>query len=302
MPGNTAAAGIGHNVDPVEALKQGLKERYAKLANRVMELAEAQGRLPAKVEDEAAAARLGDFIQQCRAATKRLEAAHKVEKEDSLRVGQAVDEHFRTLRRMVEKVVTATTAVLQPFMDAQVAAERRRQEEAEAQRVAELKARAEAEAAQRKNVEEAEARAAAAAAEESRQAAEAAAAAAKASQGDDRHAAEAAAAELARRAEADRLEAEEAAKQAAAPPEAVEIAPAEIDPRVRIPGQTGRVLGKAVMTWEWQGDGPDKFDLNLVRAWIDPAAVSAALTAAVKAGATRLGPCVKVYETTKVVV
>jgi len=299
MPNDTP--GIGHNLSPVDALKANLKERHAKLENRILELAERK--IPA-VKTEADATKVTTFVGQCKAALKALDEAHKVEKEDALRVGQAVDKWRRDFRAEVEPQIAAALAALQPFMDAKHAAETKRLEEEAAERQRQLQAKLDAEAAERKAAEAAEAAAAAAEAEETRKAAEAAAAAAKATpKGDSRHVAEAAAAELAHRAEEARKNAE-AAMAAAEQPVAKVTAAAEPigDVRVRVAGPDNRALAKTVWTWGWVGEGPDKFDLNTVRNWMPPEAVSSAIDAAVRAGKRDLGPCVDIRETTKVVV
>jgi hypothetical protein len=270
---NNGRPGIGHNQPPLstpEQLKAELDERHARLASRVMALADALDRLPAQVEDAAVAGQLSDFIGQCRAAAKKIGEAHQQEKEAYLRGGQAVDKYFRGLRQMVEQVVATTTGLLQPFMDAQREAERRRLEEAEAQRVAELRVKLEAEAAEQKAAQEAAARAEAERAKEA-----------------------------ARVAEAARLGAELAAEIAAAPPAPVEVERQPIDARVSIPGADGRVLAKAVWTWEYID--PGAVDLTKIRGFLDPDAVARALDAAVKAG---LRDCrgVRIFETTKVIV
>jgi hypothetical protein len=310
---NNGRPGIGHNQPPLstpEQLKAELDERHARLASRVMALADALDRLPAQVEDAAVAGQLSDFIGQCRAAAKKIGEAHQQEKEAYLRGGQAVDKYFRGLRQMVEQVVATTTGLLQPFMDAQREAERRRLEEAEAQRVAELRVKLEAEAAEQKAAQEAAARAEAERAKEAARVAEAAARelddAIKAStEGEVRgdvawlDAARAQALEAARVAEEARLGAELAAEIAAAPPAPVEVERQPIDARVSIPGADGRVLAKAVWTWEYID--PGAVDLTKVRGFLDPDAVARALDAAVKAG---LRDCrgVRIFETTKVIV
>jgi hypothetical protein len=302
MPANNnhgPAAGVGHNRPPLptpDELQAELAESYSRLAGRVMALVDATDRLPARVEDEQTAAKLGDFVGQCRAANKAIAQAHAREKEDYLRGGQTVDRYFRGLRGLVEEVVAATTKVLEPFMAHQREVERHRLEQAEAERMAALRLKLEAEAAERKELEEATARAEAERAAEAKRVAEAAAAESKrlAERTNGTPALEAS-----RAAEEARLAAELSAQAAAAPVAPVHVEPQPIDPRVRIPGADGRVLAKSV--WAWEYIDPSKLDLGKVRDFLDPEAVSRALDAAVKAG---LRDCrgVRIFETTKVVV
>jgi hypothetical protein len=308
MPTDTAP-GIGHNQPPAptpEELKAELDSRYARLAGRVMALVDATDRLPSRVEDEQTASKLGDFVGQCRAAAKAIGDAHKVEKEPHFRAGQAVDRWFRDLRTMVEGVVDTTTKLLQPFIDQQLAEEKRRAREAEAERVAALRLQLEAEAAERKELE------AIAAAEEAERAAEAQRVAAAAREEAKRleaqtngatpeqvQAARTTAMEASQAAEEARLAADLAAKQAAAPAGPVHVEPEELDPRVRIPGANGRVLGKSQWTWEFID--PAKVDYSKISRFIPPDALASAIDAAVKAG---LRDCrgVRIFETTKVIV
>lgn len=166
------AATIGHNRPPPYD-----ESAVAALEARVRELADAGGAwLDLKViEDDARAAKLNDFLSQCRASVREIEDARKAAKEPHLEAGRLIDARFRTLTAPVEALGKSLKVMLTAFLAEKQRRtdEERRAREAEARRQAEEAERLRREAEARNDVI-AQARAAEAAAEAERAAMEAA--------------------------------------------------------------------------------------------------------------------------------
>jgi hypothetical protein len=101
---DTLLPGIGHNqppeiqLDPAR-LEQRLKDDYADMLGRFVELQQGCARAPARVDTEEAANTLLDFIaEQCRKLVKDASAAHTKEKKPYRESGKVVDTFF--LRRI----------------------------------------------------------------------------------------------------------------------------------------------------------------------------------------------------------
>lgn len=131
------------NTDGISAAEQiadNLNDKHAKLKARSEELAAALSRLPATAEDEDTADRLSEFVRQCMAFQKELEATRVDEKAPYLEMERAVDGWAASLAKGV-KLVREKAAQLRTQYDIAVA-ERERKRRQEEERLAREKAEA----------------------------------------------------------------------------------------------------------------------------------------------------------------
>lgn len=118
-----APAGPGHNsqlpYDPA------VVER---LETRVRELADAGGAWLdlGKIEDEAQAEKLNDFLNQARAAVREIEDERKAAKEPHLEAGRSVDSKFKTLTAPLEKLGIALKQMATDYIARKRAEEEKR--------------------------------------------------------------------------------------------------------------------------------------------------------------------------------
>lgn len=131
------------NTDGISATEQiadNLNDKHAKLKARSEELAAALPRLPAAAEDEDTADKLSEFVRQCMAFQKELEATRVDEKAPYLEMERAVDGWAASLAKGV-KLVREKAAQLRTQYDIAVA-ERERKRRQEEERLAREKAEA----------------------------------------------------------------------------------------------------------------------------------------------------------------
>ena len=133
---------IGDNNPPEPTLIEAAREKITDLeleANNWFDGAE--------VENQGQADEVSKIIDAARAAKKRFEADHKVEKQPHLDAGRAVDAAWKPLIAATDRVVEVAKAALTPFLIAQERAKRAAEEAAKA-RADELAAEARRLAAQ----------------------------------------------------------------------------------------------------------------------------------------------------------
>lgn len=123
---------IGHNSGLLapETIRAGLDLDHAALVKRTEGLKAAVGRMPAKVEDDATAARVADFADQFRKHIATLKKAHEGAKEPYLSGGRIVDAFFnptiKELGALKDQILDRNTVYLRDK-------ERRERERAEAE-------------------------------------------------------------------------------------------------------------------------------------------------------------------------
>lgn len=143
MSETLARHGMGGNTPPLTEL---LTEQYADLLRDAEELVASAGRAPRIVADDDTLGKFGKLVVQIRNVTRRVEAAHKTEKEPYLSGGRAVDGFFKAIiARMAE-----AAAGLERVQSAYVAAKevKIRQEQREAEELARAETEARLQAAQ----------------------------------------------------------------------------------------------------------------------------------------------------------
>lgn len=325
--------GIGHNappapIDPIEELHAKLGNANGDLTKRRDELALAFDRLPAKIENDDEAGKVGDFVRGLDTLVKNAEAARTSAKAPFLALASAVDGFFAKITDPAKALKKKLAPRQQIYLDAKADAERRaREAEAErmrqeAQRKAEEAARAEEEARKareeqervRREEEAAFAAAARAKAEAERKAREAEEAkrrqdeeaAAKAKREAEESAAAAQAAMMAARAKSE----EEAAVTARAESAEKEAAKAEatMDRAAAIERQADRLEESArgkpaglartrgdygsvsTLQTRWVGylESRKELDLDAIRAFIPEDALTSAINGFVRAGGREL--------------
>lgn len=146
----TTPTGIGHNAgNMAESLRDDLSEKHQDVRTRAAELIAAADRVPASVDSDETAGKIGDFIKQITACHKAAEGARVAEKEPHLAASRIVDGFFKAITDPLEKAKKDIERRLTAYLREKADAERRAREEA---------ARIEREAAEaaRKAAEEAE--------------------------------------------------------------------------------------------------------------------------------------------------
>lgn len=134
--------GIGHNrpPDPIEALHAKLMIDHRELTSRRDDLALAFDRLPAKIEDDETAGKVGDYVRLLQTLHKNAEAARQSAKAPFLALAAAVDGFFAKItdpcKTLIKKLEPRRAAFL-----AEKEARARREAEEEAARLREQAAR-----------------------------------------------------------------------------------------------------------------------------------------------------------------
>ncbi len=127
-----------------------LRDRYGEIAGRADELIDAATRVPAVIDSDELAGKVGDYVKQVMACVKNAEAGRVKEKEPHLEAGRQVDAWFKKITGQLETVKTTIERRLTMYLREKEAAERRaREEAARLEREAAERARAEAEAAEK---------------------------------------------------------------------------------------------------------------------------------------------------------
>lgn len=144
----TATAGPGHNLppDPIEALRERLRDDHGEKMRRADDLLAGAGRVPDAITDDEMAGKISDFLKQIAAHMKLLDHGRVTEKEPHLSAGRAIDGFFGGPIKALDEAKTKISRRLAAFLKAKEDAERRRREE-EARRVREEAERKAAEAA-----------------------------------------------------------------------------------------------------------------------------------------------------------
>lgn len=141
----------GHNLpaDPAAPIRADLEERFRAILDRSADLLSAAERVPAAVEDDETAGRIGDFIKQVTGCIKASEIARTSAKEPHLAAGRAVDGFFKGISDPLDKAKRSIESRLTTWLRKKEAAERAaREEAARVEREAAEKARREALAAE----------------------------------------------------------------------------------------------------------------------------------------------------------
>lgn len=127
--------GLGDNKPPPDAdpLRERLITDCADLLARRDELLAAVDRVPASIESEEIAQKVGDFIKQLQSAVKNADAGRIAEKEPYLAGGRSVDGFFKKITEPLVKAKKDIEARLNVYLRAKAGAERRVREEAEQQ-------------------------------------------------------------------------------------------------------------------------------------------------------------------------
>lgn len=129
--------GPGDNRPPADAdpLRERLTEDHADLLKRRDELLAASERVPATVNNEETAKKVGDFIKQIGAAVKNADTARVAEKEPYLSGGRTVDGFFKVL--ITDPLAKAKRDIedrLNQYLRKKTAEERQRREAEKRQR------------------------------------------------------------------------------------------------------------------------------------------------------------------------
>ena len=123
---------IGHNLPtPISTLRQEIEEAEALLLKRRDELLAAVGRVPAAVESEEVAGKVGDLIKLLMTCHKAAETARVGRKEPFLEAGRAVDGFYKAITEPLTLAKIAIERRLTAYQRAKADAERRIREEAE---------------------------------------------------------------------------------------------------------------------------------------------------------------------------
>lgn len=126
--------GIGGNLppDPLTILREEMAERVAPLLARRKEIEARLPNVPERIDDDATAGKVADFIKVTNAAIKAAEGFRVTEKEPHLAASRAVDGFFKTeLTEPLEKVKKALEPRLTDYQRRKVEEERRLRIEAE---------------------------------------------------------------------------------------------------------------------------------------------------------------------------
>jgi chemotaxis protein histidine kinase CheA len=146
----TTPSGLGHNAgNMAESLRDDLTEKHEGIRSRAAELIAASERVPASIDNDETAGKIGDFIKQITACHKAAEGARVAEKEPHLAASRVVDGFFKAVTDPLEKAKKEIERRLTSYLREKADAERKARDEA---------ARIEREAAEaaRKAAEEAE--------------------------------------------------------------------------------------------------------------------------------------------------
>jgi hypothetical protein len=140
--------GVGGNNPPTQAeiLREQLEIEAEALMKRRDELLAAAERVPALIDNDELAGRVGDFVKQLTGAHKAAETARVAAKEPYLEETRVVDSLFRQITDPLARVKKAIEARLGVYLKQKADEERRQREEAA--RLAREKAEAEWRAAQ----------------------------------------------------------------------------------------------------------------------------------------------------------
>lgn len=127
----TAAAGPGHNLppDPIEALRERLRDDHADKLRRADDLLVGAGRVPDVIADDEVAGKVADFIKQIAAHMKILDHARVTEKEPHLSAGRAIDGLFGAPVKALDDAKAKVNRRLAAYLQAKEEAERHRREE-----------------------------------------------------------------------------------------------------------------------------------------------------------------------------
>lgn len=112
-------AGPGHNDPPddITILRERLADDWRDLAERRDQLAAALARLP-DVKDEAAAAKVADFLGMVAAVERETETRHKAAKEPHLKAGRVVDEAKNAMLASLTPIRVGAAAPLEAYAKA----------------------------------------------------------------------------------------------------------------------------------------------------------------------------------------
>lgn len=126
-----ARHGIGGNNPPsdIEVFGDRMKEVYEDNFNFAEKLLAAEERIPAAVDNDIDAGKLGDYIKQLKNCDKSLNAARESEKEVYLKGTRMVDGFFNSYREKLKKLVEKAAQPLAEYQKRKEDEERRRREE-----------------------------------------------------------------------------------------------------------------------------------------------------------------------------
>lgn len=125
---------VGSNqpADPAEAIRADLAEKYVALTARRDELLNAIGRVPASIDDDEMAGKVGDFaVKQLAAWIKNADAARVAEKEPFLSGGRTVDGWFHALATPLDAGKKLIDGRRKAYLDRKAVAEKAARAEAE---------------------------------------------------------------------------------------------------------------------------------------------------------------------------
>ncbi len=165
-------ASLGHNSGAMaDSLRDDLTEKHASTRARAAELLAAAERVPANIDSDDLAGKVGDFIKQITACSKAADAARVAEKEPHLAAGRVVDGFFKAIIDPLDTAKKNIERRLTTYLREKAEAERRERERIAAEERARAEAaRRAAEEAERKARDEASLQAAIVAEEQRKQA------------------------------------------------------------------------------------------------------------------------------------
>ena len=122
-------ASLGHNSGAMaDSLRGDLTEKHAGVRARAAELLAAAERVPATIDSDDLAGKVGDFIKQLTACTKAADGARIAEKEPHLAAGRVVDGFFRAIIDPLDAAKKNIERRLTAYLREKADAERRERE------------------------------------------------------------------------------------------------------------------------------------------------------------------------------
>lgn len=129
--------GPGHNLPDMPSLKVRLETNYQDLRKRAAELIDAYGRAPAEIQDDATLGKIGDLYRLIATCTNKAESSRKEEKEPFILDGKTVDAFFKDMADPLDRALVVLRQRSTLYINAKIAAEKKRLADEEAARRAE---------------------------------------------------------------------------------------------------------------------------------------------------------------------
>lgn len=114
--------------DSATAIREDLTEKHAAIIARTHELISASDRVPAVIDGDEIAGKVGDFIKQVSACSKNAETARVAEKEPHLAAGRTVDGWFKSLTDPLDRAKSTIQGRLTIYLREKEAKERTERE------------------------------------------------------------------------------------------------------------------------------------------------------------------------------